>query len=164
MLKVLPGCALALCLAASASAQDTKIKTETTVKADNGKVMTMTGCLTAAGGGAFVLGNIEEHGKSKSDRETVGTSGLSPYALTPREGLDLGPHIGQKVEVTGVLVPAAKNGDHDDKIQVTEKTRIEVEDAPDKKDERKTEVKVQRGPVDQFMVASVKDLRTACVN
>ncbi len=163
MWKVFPGCALALCLAASASAQDVKIKTETKIKADNGKVVTMTGCLTAAGGGSFILGNIEEHGKNTSERETVGTSGLSPYALTPREGLDLGPHIGQKVEVTGVLVPAAKNGDRDDKIEVTEKTKIEVEDAPDKKDERKTEVKVQRGPVDQFLVASVKDLKTTCV-
>jgi hypothetical protein len=165
MWKVIPGCALALCLAASASAQDdAKIKTETKVTSDNGKVVTMTGCLMGGGTG-FILSDFDDHGKSgkQKSKETVGTSGVSPYALTPREGLDLGPHVGQRVEVTGVIVPAANRHDHDDKIQITEKTKVEVEDGPDKHDEQKAEVKVERGATDQFLVASVKDLKTLCV-
>jgi hypothetical protein len=165
MRKIIPGCALALCLAVSANAQDAKIKTETKVKSDNGKVVTMTGCLMIGGGTDFILSNVEGRGKSdkQNDRESVGTSGVSPYALVPRDGLDLGPHIGQKVEVTGVVVPAATKHDHDDKIQVTEKSKIEVDGAPDKHNEQKTEVKVQRAATNQFLVASVKDLKTTCV-
>ena len=161
MRKIIPGCALALCLAVSANAQDAKIKTETKVKADNGKVMTMTGCLTGGAGSDFMLSQVE---RSKKDRDAVGTSGSLPYALMTRDGLDLGPHIGQKVEVTGVIVPAASKGDHDDKIQVNEKSKVEIDGAPDKHNEQKTEVKVQRGAVDHFMVASVKDLNTTCVS
>ena len=164
MWKIIPGCALALCVAASAGAQDAKIKTETKVKADNGKVVTMTGCLMNNGTG-FILSDVDDHGKSdkQKSKETVGTSGVSPYALMPRDGIELGSHIGQKVEVTGVMVRAASKHDDDDKIQITEKTKVEVEDGPDKHNEHTTEVKVERGAFDQFLVASVKDLKTTCV-
>jgi hypothetical protein len=163
MRHVISGCALVLCVAVSASAQDAKIKTQTDIKADNGKVVTMTGCLMR-GGTDFVLSSVEELGKNgkRKDKETVGTTGVSPYALSPREGLDLAPHLGQRVELTGVIVPAATKHDHDDKIEVKDKTKLEIEDAPDQHSEQKTEVKVDRGATDTLVVASVKDLKMAC--
>jgi hypothetical protein len=158
MRHVISGCALALCIAVSASAQDAKIKTQTDVKSDNGKVVTMTGCLMG-GGTDFILSSVEEHGKKD---KAVGTTGVSPYALTPRDGLNLAPHIGQRVELTGVLVPAATKHDHDDKIQVKDKTKLEIDGAPDQHSEQKTEVKVERGATDTLVVASVKDLKMSC--
>ena len=46
MQRVIYTCALAFCLGAvPALAQDAKIKSETTIKADDAKVVSMSGCL-----------------------------------------------------------------------------------------------------------------------
>ena len=114
------------------AAQDAK-RADTKVKADNGKVVTMTGCVEIGGGTSFVLTNDKS------------------YSLVARKGLDLGPYIQQKVELTGVVVPAATSRDGDDKIKITEPA------APSS-----TTVKVARGKDAQFLVASVKTLAPTC--
>jgi hypothetical protein len=127
-------CLFALLLSgAIVAAQDAKGTTDTKVKADNGKVVTMTGCVEIGGGTSFVLTNDKS------------------YSLVARKGLDLGPYIQQKVELTGVVVPAATRRDGDDKIKIKEPT------AP-----AATTVKVARGKDAQFLVASVKTLAPTC--
>jgi hypothetical protein len=59
-------------------------------------------------------------------------------------------HVGHKVEVTGVLVPAGKG---DAKIKT--ETKLPGQ-------EEKTEAKIEKGPVPQFRVISIKQLADSC--
>ena len=141
------------------AAQDAKVTTDTKVTSDNGKVVTLIGCVEIGGGTSFVLTNItserEQHEKSSSPAG-------GPYALLERKGLDLGPYIQQKVELTGVVVPAATSRDKDDKIKIKETTKVDVKHGPDKTSSEATTVKVARGAANQFLVASVKSLAPTC--
>lgn len=148
-----------LCTGAVAAGQDTKSTKDTTVKSDNGKVITMTGCVMIGGATNFLLANITpEHDKNDKTALSVGGS----YSLVEREGLDLSSYIDHQVELTGVIVPAATKGDHDDKIKIKETTKVEPASGSDKKSSAATTVKVARGPANQFLVASVKTLAPTC--
>jgi hypothetical protein len=137
--SLVPACLAALLLSgAVVAAQDAKGAGDTKVKSDNGKVVTMTGCVEIGGGTSFVLTNITS--------EPGG-----PYSLVARKGLDLGPYIQQKVALTGVVVPAATSRDRDDKIKIKEPTASSS-----------TTVKVARTKDAQFLVASVKALAPTC--
>ena len=140
------------------AAQQPKTTTETKVKSDNGTVVTLVGCVEIGGGTSFELTNIS----SERGRRDTKAPPAASYALKEREGLDLGPYIQQKVELTGVVVPAATSGDKDDKIKVKDTTKVDVKDGPDKKTSTATTVKVQRGAQPQFLVASVKTLAPTC--
>ena len=148
MRSAISGCLLMLLSGTIVAAQQPKTTTETKVKSDNGTVVTLVGCVEIGGGTSFVLTNI--------------SSERGSYALKEREGLDLGPYIQQKVELTGVVVPAATSSDKDDKIKVKDTTKIDVKNGPDKKSSTATTVKVQRGAQPQFLVASVKTLAPTC--
>jgi hypothetical protein len=154
-------CLLALLLNSTiVAAQNTAISKDTKVKSDNGKVVTMIGCVEIGGGTSFELTNIT------SERERHDTTALprgGSYALTAREGLDLGLYIQQKVELTGVVVPAATSRDKDDKIKIKETSRVDVKNGPDKTSSTATSVKVARGAVAHFLVASVKTLAPSCL-
>ena len=129
-------------------AQNATGTTDTKVKADDGKVITLIGCVEIGGGTSFVLTNIT----SEQDRHQKNqTPPAGPYALVERKGLDLGPFIQQKVQLTGVIVPAATRGDTQEKIKVKDKTSSES-----------TTVKVPRGASAQFLVATVKTLAPTC--
>ena len=141
------GSLLALLSATITAEQDAATTTGTKVKSDNGKVVTMTGCVEIGGGTSFVLTNIT------SEREQGATKALrtgGPYSLVARKGLDLGPYIQQKVELTGVVVPAATRRDGDDKIKIKDNSS------------GSTTVKVKRGAEGQFLVAAVKTLAPSC--
>jgi hypothetical protein len=144
------GYALTVVLLSSSvtAAQSASTTTDAKVKADDGKVVTMIGCVEIGGGTSFVLTNIT----SEQDRHQKNqTPPVGPYALVERKGLDLGPYIQQKVQLTGVIVPAASKGDTQEKIKVTEKTSSES-----------TTVKVPRGATAQFTVATIKTLAPTC--
>jgi hypothetical protein len=141
------------------AAQDATVTTDTKVKSDDGKVVTMTGCVEIGGGTSFLLTNITSE-QEKGQKQTSPDAG--PYALVEREGLVLGQYVNQQVELTGVVVPAATKGDHDDKIEVKETTKVDVQNGPDKKSSTATTVKVARGATSRFLVASVKTLAPTC--
>ena len=102
------------------AAQEAKITTDTKVRSDNGQVVTMRGCVEIGGGTSFVLTNItSEHEQHSTKPSPPG----GPHSLMAREGLDLGPFIQQKVELTGVVVPAATGRDTDDKIRSRKRRR-----------------------------------------
>jgi len=144
---------------AVAAAQDAKVTTDSKVTADDGKVIKMTGCVELGGGTSYVLTNITSE-QAQHEKPQVPPGGS--YPLVERKGLDLGPYIQQKVELTGVVVPAATGHDTDDKIRIKETTRVDVKDGPDKKSSEATTVKVARGAATQFLVASVKLLAPSC--
>ena len=165
MVRTISSCVLALFAAAVVSAQDTTIKSETRIKADDAKVLTITGCL---GGGPtnFSLSNVvaATPGDTKDDRKAVGTAGLlDSYVLMPRDGIALAPHVGHRVELTGVVVPPATKGDDDAKIEVKETTQVQRENAPDSKTETTTRARIARGPEAQFAVASLKMISPVCI-
>ena len=144
MRQIIPACALALCVAAvplSAQSEAT-VTSKTKIKSDNGKVMTLKGCL-AGGPSSFSLG-------------------ANPYSVMPRDGVDLGSQVGHQVELTGVLIPAATKHDKDAKIEVKTETKVDPPKGADQKLEAKTKAKVARGDTAQFVVADVKVLSTTC--
>jgi hypothetical protein len=158
MRQMIVGCLCALILVADAGAQNGNVTTDTKVTSDNGKVVTMIGCVMIGGGTNFTLANIIS--ETPKDDRTARAGG--PYALVEREGLDLGPYIGQRVEVKAVAVPPAAKGDRDDKISIKETTKSDVENGADRKSNATTTVKVARGAMPQFLVASVKMLSPHC--
>jgi hypothetical protein len=165
MVRTISSCVLALFAAAAVYAQDTTIKTETRIKADDAKVLTISGCL---GGGptSFSLSNVvaASPGDKKDNRKTVGTAGLlDSYVLMPRDGIALAPHVGHRVELTGVVVPPATKDDDDAKIEVKERTQVQRENAPDSKTETTTKARIARGPEAQFAVTSLKMISPVCI-
>jgi hypothetical protein len=167
MRRLIPTCLVALGLAAvPLSAQESTTKSTTTVKTDDAKVTTLTGCV-AGGPSSFTLTKVAAANTSSekpSDAPSpVGTSGIaSSYTLSARGGVDLSEHVGKKVEVTGVAMPAAAKGDDDAKISVSERTEVKRDDAPDEKAESKSSAEVARGAAPTFAVVSVKMVAASC--
>jgi hypothetical protein len=183
--------AAACAFAVAVSAQDATVKSKTKIDADDAKVITVTGCLSKApSGDLFVLAgattlkgddmksksktkiDVDENetevkNKSKAEVETdddeaVGTSGsVATYELMPKEGVDLTPHVGHKVEITAVAVNAADDDD-DAEVDVKTKTKVKVDDAPDTKVKSKTEAELPRGPNARLTVLSVKHIAPSC--
>jgi hypothetical protein len=170
MRRILPAGLIAMCMAtASVGAQDATIKSKTTIKAEDGKAATLTGCL-AGGPTGFTLatavaGDAHEGASVPHERSSpaVGTSGVvATYDLTPRDGVDLSTHVGQKVEITGAMVDAATKGDKDATIAVKDKTTVKTDDAPDQKVETKTKAEIPRGVTPRFTVTSVRMVAAGC--
>lgn len=89
---------------------------------------------------------------------------MKTYELTPRAGVELLPHVGTQVEISAVMVDAAKGGDDVADIEIEERTEVEREDAPDTKVETRTEAELPRGEHARLMVVSVKPVGAACAN
>lgn len=183
--------AAACIFAVSVSAQDTTVKTKTKVEADDAKVVTMTGCLSKApSGDVFVLAGAtklvgdemtarsktkvdvddnetETKNKSKTevehdDDKAVGTSGsVATYELMPKEGVDLTPHVGHKVEISAIALDP-KDHDDDAEVDIQTKTKVKVDDAPDSKVNTKTEAELPRGANARLTVVSVKHIAASC--
>ena len=149
------GCALVL-MASVVSAQERTATTDTKVKSDNGTVETLTGCVTIGGATNFLLTNITARVADSKQPSQAGTS----YALMERDGVELGQYINQRVQLTGVFVPAATKGDRDDKFEIRETKKATGTDSP-RQTTRET-VKVDRGAANQFLVASVKAVAPRC--
>jgi hypothetical protein len=150
-------CALLL-NGAIASAQDRSVKTETKVKSDNGSVETLTGCVMIGGATNFLLTNITA--RAADDKKP--SSSTVSYALMERDGVDLGQYINQRVQLTGVFVPAATKGDRDDKFEVKETKKADANSGSGKTTSTRQTVKVDRGAANQFIVAAVKAIAPQC--
>jgi hypothetical protein len=159
---MLCGCVLALAATSFAAAQEPARKGDTRAKADEAKV-TLTGCVSG-GPTTFMLTNVSVVEPNKSTDRPVGTTGTaSAYVLAPREGVTFASHVGQKVEVSGVVVPAAAGSDKDAKVEVRERTEVRRDGAPEPKAGATTRTTVAKGPTDQFAVASIKLVSPICL-
>jgi hypothetical protein len=188
MRVLVPACALALAMAVSAGAQDTTVKSKTSVKADDARTVVMTGCLTQTGGNYMLTGmtaatgeeltvtsrtqtDVDKHdtevksttrAEVDGDRTAVGTSGgTKVYHLDPRAGVNLAAHVGQRVEISGVMLDPAK-GDDDAEVTIREDTKVKADDAPDARVRTKTKAELPRGAHSRLSVVSVKPLSGTC--
>ena len=153
------GFALMLGLHAAAQQQQPPTTTsaddqQTKIKAEHAQTTTFTGCLqTGTEAKTYILDKVVA---VKTTTEVVGTAGgamtVTKYELVPSEKIELQEHVGHKVEVTGVAIPA---GEGDAKI----KTQTKLPGS-----EEKTEAKIAKGATPQFRVISIKQLAETCSN
>jgi hypothetical protein len=146
MKRFILGSALALACSVGLSAQSVAVKSETKVDVKDGKDVTVTGCLArSASGTAFLLNDVE--GKDVASRS---------YILVGDDKLDA--HIGHLIEIKG----KASNIGDDGKVEVKTKTKVERDDADDKKTESKTTIEGDLAGVPYLGVKSVKMIRNSC--
>src|SRR5262249_40590677 len=85
------------------------------------------------------------------------TTTTTTYSLIPGDKIDFQQNLGQKVEVTAVLIPAGKKTS-----EIETKTKTEVEGKPDQKVENKE--KVPQAGMPQLRVVSIKHLSDRCTS
>ena len=188
MKSLIPICALAAVMSVGVAAQDSTVKSKTTVKADDANVISLTGCLSqdkatgdytlfgrTVGGGDDLTTTakvktdvdkddtkVEATTKSKSDDGAVGTSGtMSTYVVLPKGDVSLSPHVGHQVQLSAVML---KPDENDADVKIKDKTKVNSDDAPDAKAQSKAKVEVQGIPHDQYAVMAVKPLAGTCTN
>src|SRR5262249_1086227 len=123
MSRFVPALVLAVgCAAMTAAAQETTVKS--TVKSTGGKVKTVTytGCWQGDEIKPYSLNRVVPMSRTTTT-ETTGPAGettttTTTYMLVPGENVDIRQHLGHKVEVTGMLIPAGR---------VTSETKTTIE-------------------------------------
>lgn len=184
MKLLLPIGAVVAALAVSASAQDTTVKSRTQVKADDAKVLTMTGCVRQDATGAFNLtggmiaagdklttdtkvksdvdkddATVKTTARTKTDDGVVGTTGTGTYLLVPRGDVNLASHVGHQVQVSAIMV---ERGEGDADVKIKDQTKVDPENAPDSKARTTTKIEVPKSPAGAYSVVSVKMLAPSC--
>jgi hypothetical protein len=156
MSRFVPSLALAFgCLALAAHAQETTTKTETRSSGGAAQTVTYTGCVvTGTETKTYMLNKVAPVTTTTrvqglgADTTTVSTE----YVLVPGEKVEVQEHVGQKVEVTGMLIPAGN-------IRTETRTKTEREDAHDTRSRERVETK--NAPA-QFRVTSIKKIADKC--
>jgi len=144
------GCSVAL-----VNAQDTKTTTVTKVDGKSPQTVTYTGCVqTGTETKTFILDKVVPITRSSTSVGTTGstTTTTTTYALVPDQKVELETHVGHKVEVTGMMIPAGES-------KVTTTTKVDREDAPDSKSK---ETVKRNNAYPQFQVVSIKNLADRC--
>ena len=174
-----------LAVGVTVSAQDTTVKSRTKVESDEAQVVSMKGCLRqdASTRTYMLVGTVEATGenvtneaKVKIDRdkdETTVTAdtrargengdkgavgAASTYVLAPGN-VNLTPHVGKQVQV---VAAAVKPGHKDADVTINDKTTVDPENGRDRTERSKTKVEIERGPLGQYTVVSVKPLGGTC--
>ena len=105
MRRIFTSCVFVMLAAVTLGAQ-AAVKSETQAKADDAKVMTIAGCLRG-GPSVFVLTNASAAPAPAGKDKPAGAAAIAEaYALVPRDGVTLAPHLGHRVELVGVVVAA----------------------------------------------------------
>src|SRR4029078_9233868 len=146
MNRLIIGTALALATSVGLAAQQSTTKTQTKVDVEDGKNLTVTGCVARAPSGpGFVLTRVESGGTP------------SPFYALVGEDAALSHHVGHLVEIRGKATDVGDEG----KGEMTKKTKVEREHGDDTPTKAKTQIE---GTTDvPFLgVKSVKMLRDTC--
>jgi hypothetical protein len=99
----------------------------------------------------------------EDDETPVGTAGaVTTYELMAKDGVNLTPHVGHRVEITAVALDKKSGTDDDAEIEMETKTKVEREDAPDTKMKSKTEAELPRGAKNRLTVVAVKHISPSC--
>jgi hypothetical protein len=155
MSRLIPAVAFALgCTTFAVQAQDTTIRTETKTSGGQAQTVTYTGCVqTGTQERTYMLDKVVPKTETTTrDLQTGSTSTSTTYMLIPGERVQVQEHVGQKVEVTGMLVPAGES-------RTETRTRVEREDGDDTKTRERVETK---NSMPQFRVISIKTLNEKC--
>jgi len=141
------------CVALTAYAQDTTVKSTTKSSGGEVKTVTYTGCVhEGEQARTYVLDKVVPVSRTTTTDETGASSTTTTYMLVPGERVEMQTHVGHKVEVTGMLIPAGK-------VTSETKTTVDREDAKDTKSSEKVSTK---NPSPQFRVTSIKSLAESC--
>jgi hypothetical protein len=186
MRLVVPAAIAAVGLSAVLNAQDSTVKSRTNIKADDARVMSMSGCLRQeVSSGVFMLdGTLATSGKdietnskvktdvdkdktsvkgkteTKADHGAVATAGsASTFLLVPGNNVDLASHVGEQVQISAIVVDAG-HGDAD--VKIKDKTKTDNEHSPDAKSQSKTKLELPRSPAGQYTVMSVTSTGSRC--
>ena len=153
MKRNLMGVALALGCASAAVLAQESVTTKTESKGSGGPV-SYIGCIRSGPSQSYILGNVSPVSQtttSTTDASGTRTTTTTTWALDPVGAVQFAPHVGHKVEVSGMMVGG------DSKTETT--TKIERENAPDTKIKEKTETE---GGMPHFRVTSIKMLAESC--
>ena len=180
MKRFLPIGVAMLALATSATAQDSTVKQQTKVKADEGQVMTLTGCLRRdPSAGAFTLfgtavagDELQSTTKTKTDvdrdnttvtskTKTKAENGgvMSTFVVIPRNDIDLAAQVGHEVQLSAVMVDPKH---HDADVKVKDKTTVEPEHGHDTTSHSTTKLEVPKGPLGSYTVIAVRSISDTC--
>jgi hypothetical protein len=141
------GCASVL--ATQAQAQSDKIKT--TIKTDDAKAVTYTGCVqTGSQAKTYVLDRVQPVRKTTEFNTDGSTTTTTTYSIVSDTAVQLEPQVGHRVEVQGVLIPAG-HGD------ASIKTKTEVNGK-----ETRSKTEIDKTSMPQLRVISVKSLGESC--
>jgi hypothetical protein len=144
--KLIYSVVLALGVAgAVASAQDIERKSKTKITVEDGKSITVTGCVARNADGAFVLSHVA--GKDGA---------LGTYILAADDDDDLEDRIGHRVEVKG---KAADKGSG--KVKIESKSEVEA-GGDTRKRESKTEVEGNLEGLPFLGIKSIRTIATVC--
>ena len=154
MNRLIPAFTFALVATIAAHAQETTVKSKTKSSGGDAKKVTYIGCIQ---GGTqsrtYVLDKVAPVSRTTTTDLTTGESKTNTsYAIVPGGDVKVQEHVGRKVEVTGMLVPAG-----DIKTETT--TKIDRKNAKDTEIREKVETK---NSLPQFQVTSIKDLGERC--
>jgi hypothetical protein len=174
-------------LGATAWAQDTTVKSRTKIETDEAQIVSMTGCLRQdAGTGTYMLiGTVKAAGqnvttdstvkidvdkdertvtaetKTKGDKGAgVDPDAVSTYGLAPGN-VNLTPYVGRQVQIAAAAV---KPGHKDADVKIDERTTVDPEHGRERTSREKTKVEIERGPLGQYTVVSVKPLGGTCAS
>ncbi len=140
--------AVLLAFAASGAitfAQDVERKSKTKITVEDGKDVTLTGCVTRSTEGGFMLSNA------------AGKDGASSsYILAAKDDDDLEERVGHRVEIKG---KAADKGSG--KVKIESKSEVET-NGDTRKRESKTEVEGDLQGLPFLGVKSIRTIATVC--
>ena len=179
MKRFIPMSLAMLALAATAQAQDSTVKSQTKIKADDGQVMTLTGCLrrdpvagnftlfgTAVAGDELktdtkVTTDVDRDSKTVTTKtKTKGDSGpMSSYVVIGRNNVDLDASVGHEVQLTAVMV---ERGHGDADVKIKDKVKTDPEHGRDTTARSTTKVEVPRGPMGSYAVIGLRTLTDTC--
>jgi hypothetical protein len=132
-----------------AGAQSSETKTK--IKTDDAQTVTYSGCV---GNGtetrSYILQNVQPIRTTQTTTADGRVTTSTTYALVPEGTVELQQSVGRRVEVTGVLIPAG-HGD----AKITQRTKTNGK-------EEKTTTEVDKGPMPQLKVLSVKPTGGSC--
>lgn len=134
-------------------AQETTVKSKTRSSGGEAQKVTYTGCVqSGTEAKTHVLNKVVPKTRTTTtDLETGQSSTSTAYSLVS-ETVQVQEHVGRKVEVTGLLVPAG-----DIKTETT--TKIERDHEKDTRIKERVETK---NSMPQFRVTAIKDLGERC--
>ena len=170
------------------AAQDTTVKSRTKIEGDEAQVVSMTGCLRqdVQSGAYMLVGSVDAVGenvtneakvkvdrdkdnstvtaetRSKSDKgdkaDKAAAGVTNTYVLAPGN-VNLTSHVGQRVQIAAAAV---KPGHKDADVTVKDETKVDPEHGRDRTSREKTKVEIERAPLGQYTVVSVKSLGGTC--
>jgi hypothetical protein len=154
MNRLIPAFTFALVATIAAHAQETTVKSKTKSSGGDAKKVTYIGCIQGGTqSSTYVLDKVAPVSRTTTTDLTTGESKTSTsYAIVPGGDVKVQEHVGRKVEVTGMLVPAG-----DIKTETT--TKIDRKNAKDTEIREEVETK---NSLPQFQVTSIKDLGERC--